>query len=74
MLQNFLFKSLLKSKLKDVPAEQQEKIFSAIEKNPDLFTTIAKKIEEKVKSGQSQQEAAMSVMMEHQTEIGEMMK
>lgn len=74
MFGNFLMKSLIKSKLKDVPPEMQDKIINAIEKNPDFFTTIAKKVEERVKNGESQQSAMMTVMREHQSELQKMMQ
>jgi hypothetical protein len=40
-LKTFLMKKMLKSKLGDMPEDQQNKIFGAIEKNPDLFKKIA---------------------------------
>ena len=40
-LKNLLMKKMLQSKMKDVPAEQQEKIFAMIEKNPDFFQKVA---------------------------------
>ncbi len=74
MLQNFLFRSLLKSKLKSLPQVEQDKILDLVQKNPDFFGTIAKKIEERVKRGEGQESAALAVMQEHQAEIQQMMK
>ena len=42
--QNFLMKQMLKRQMKGVPEEEQEKIFSMIEKNPEFFTQIAEEI------------------------------
>lgn len=66
---NFLMKQLIKSKMKDVPADQQEMIMAMLEKNPELFTKIAGEIQAKVKSGKDQMAAAMEVMQAHQAEL-----
>lgn len=71
---NFLMKKLLKSKMKDVPEEHQEKIFALIEKNPALFQKIATEAQEKIKSGMNQQDAMMSVMKAHESELKDIWK
>lgn len=73
MFQNFLLKQMLKRQMKDVPAEQQEQIFTMIEKNPDFFMKIATEAQEKMKGGMSQQDAMMSVMKNHQDELKKVM-
>lgn len=67
-------KKMLKSQLKGMPEDQQEKIIQAVEKNPKLFSDIAAEIQEKMKSGMDQQSATMQVMMAHQKELQELMK
>ena len=42
---------------------------SMMEKNPELFTTIAKEIEEKTKSGMSQEQASLLVMKKYEAEL-----
>jgi hypothetical protein len=74
MFKNFLMRKMMEAKMKDVPKDQQEKIFSAIEKNPDLFADIAKKVEEKMKQGKEQMAATMEVMKEHQDELKKMLQ
>lgn len=69
-----LMKRLLKSKMKDVPEEQQEMILSAIEKNPDFFQTIGLEIQAKMKEGKDQMTATMEVMQSHQEELQGFMK
>lgn len=69
MFQNFLVKQMLKRQMKGVPPEEQEKIFTMIEKNPDFFMKIAEETQEKVKGGMSQQDAMMMVMKNHQEEL-----
>jgi len=74
MFKNFLMKQLMKSKMKDVPEEQQEKMFAAIEKNPELFAKMGEKIQEKMKGGKDQMTAAMEVAQEFQKELAEALK
>ena len=71
---NFILKAMLKKQLKNMPSDQQEKILTAFEKDPQLFQNIAKEIQEKVKAGKDQQSAAMEVMMSHKQELSELMK
>ena len=59
---NFLTKSLIKRQLKDVPPDQLEKIFEIIDKNPDFFMKLAGNVQEKMKSGMSQEEAVKALM------------
>ena len=69
MFQNFLLKTMLKKQLKNVPQDQQDKIFAMIEKNPDFFMKIAQEAQEKIKGGMAQQDAMMAVMQTHQEEL-----
>lgn len=69
MFQNFLLKQMLKKQMKDVPQEEQDKIFAMIEKNPDFFMKIAQEAQEKIKGGMSQQDAMMAVMQVHGEEL-----
>ncbi len=74
MIKNFLMRKLLESKMKDVPAEQREKIMKLIEEKPELFQTIAIKAQEKMKQGKSQMDAMMEVVKEHEAELKDAMK
>lgn len=69
MFQNFLLKTMLKKQMKNVPQDQQDKIFAMIEKNPDFFMKIAQEAQEKIKGGMPQQDAMMTVMQTHQDEL-----
>lgn len=69
MLKNLLLKKLLASKMKDVPKEQQDKLFNALEKNPQLFQNIAVEVQKKMKEGKDQMAATMEVMQKYQTEL-----
>ena len=69
-----MVKQMVKSQMKGIPLEQQDKIISAIEKNPQFFEDVAKKIEQKMKEGRDQTSAAMEVMRENQDELRKMMQ
>ena len=60
MFKNFLLKKMLRTQ--GVPEAQIEMFIGMIEKNPELFKTIASEIQEKVKSGMDQTTAGMEVM------------
>jgi len=66
---NIILKTALKSQLKGLPQDQQDKIIAAIEKNPQFFEDIAKKIEQKQKEGKDKTSATMEVMRENQNEL-----
>jgi GTP cyclohydrolase FolE2 len=71
---NLMVKQMIKSQMKGVPQEQQDKIIEAIEKNPQFFEDVAKKIQQKMKEGKDQTSAAMEVMRENQDELRKMMQ
>mgnify|MGYP000920146423 CR=1 FL=1 len=71
---NLAMKQMLKSQMKGVPEAQQEKILDAIEKNPQFFEDIAKKVQQKVSEGKDQMSATMEVMRENQDELRKMMQ
>lgn len=64
---NFFMKAMLRKQLKDVPPAELDKVMEMIEKNPDFFQKLAGSIQEKMKSGMTQ-EAAMKSIMESQGE------
>ncbi len=74
MFQNFMLKQMLKSKMKGVPPQEQERILGMVEKNPDFFKMIGEEVEKRKKSGQSELEATMEVMRLHQADFQKLMK
>jgi predicted Holliday junction resolvase-like endonuclease len=69
MLQNMLMKKMLKSQLKDVPEEQQEQLFRALEKNPEFFQNLAEEIKKRIDAGEDKMQATMAVMQGKQDEL-----
>ena len=67
MFGNFILKKMLR--MKGVPEEQIDMFVGMMEKNPELFKTIAQEIEEKTKSGMSQEQASMLVMKKYEAEL-----
>ncbi len=62
-------KQMLKRQMKDVPADQREKLIELVTKNPELFQKIAQEAQQKIASGMDQMKAMMSVMQDHQEEL-----
>lgn len=73
MLQNFMLKQMLKSKMKGLPEAEQERMLGMIEKNPDFFKMIGEEVQAKMKGGKSEMEATMEVMRKHQADFQKLM-
>ena len=67
MFQNFLLRKMLRTQ--GVPEAQIEMFIKMMEKNPELFKTIAMEVQEKVKGGMSQTDASMQVMEKYKEEL-----
>ncbi|OGI65499.1 hypothetical protein A3A95_03160 [Candidatus Nomurabacteria bacterium RIFCSPLOWO2_01_FULL_39_18] len=67
MFQNFLLRKMLR--LKGVPEAQIEMFVRMMEKNPELFKTIAEEVEQKVKGGMDQNSAGIEVMKKYEQEL-----
>lgn len=52
-----------------VPEAQIDIFVKMMEKNPELFKTIAEEIQQKVKSGMDQNTAGMEVMKKYEGEL-----
>ncbi len=68
-IKNFLMRKMLKSKMKDVPEAEQQKMIAIIEKNPELFQKIGLEVQQKMKEGKDQMSATMEVMQKYQDEL-----
>lgn len=69
MFKEFLLKKMLQHKLKNVPQEERERLLRMFETNPELFEKIAKEIQQKVKEGKDQMNAAVEVMSKYKSEL-----
>jgi hypothetical protein len=67
MFQNFLLKKMLRTQ--GVPEAQIDIFINMMEKNPELFKTIAQEVQEKIKSGMSQTDASIQVMKKYESEL-----
>ena len=70
---DFITKQLVKKQLKGVPEDQQKKIMTLIEKDPEFFKVIGEKIQEEIKKGKGQMEATMIVMKEHREKLAKLL-
>ena len=68
-LKSMLLKKMLKSKMKDVPEAEVDKILEVVEKNPEVFQKIGQEVQAKMKEGEDQMTATMEVMQAHKDEL-----
>jgi len=73
MFKNFFIKKMLESQLKNVSAEQKEKIMKAISNNPEFFAKLAEDVKKEMDSGKNQMSAVMAVLPKYQDELKKMM-
>lgn len=69
MIKEFLLKQAVKHGTKNLPKDQAELLQAAVEKNPELFSKIAKEIEVLKKAGKPEMYAALDVMKKYQKEL-----
>jgi hypothetical protein len=67
MFKNFLLKKMLRTQ--GVPEAQIDMVITMMEKNPELFKTIAEEIQAKIKVGMDQNSASMEVMQKYESEL-----
>jgi hypothetical protein len=71
---NFFTKMLIKKQLKGkVPEAEMDKMLEMIEQNPDFFKQMASTIEQKMKQGMSQEDAARAVMAQDGEQLKRML-
>ena len=74
MIKDFLLKQVVERQLKGLPENEIDRIVDIVGKNPEIFKKIGDEIKAKVKSGRSEQAAALEVMRAHQAELQKIMK
>lgn len=74
MFKEFLLKQMIKRQLKGLPESEIDRIVGIVSKNPEIFKKIGDEIQTKVKSGRSEQAAAMEVMRAHQAELQKILR
>ena len=72
-VKDFFMKKMLEKQLKDLPADQREKMIAVISENPEFFQKIAEEIKTAQKEGKDQMAATMEVMRKHQGELQKIM-
>lgn len=69
-IKNFFLRKMLSAQMKGVPQADQEKVFTMLEKNPEIFEKIAKEVGEEVKrSGVDQMTATMKVVKKYEADL-----
>jgi hypothetical protein len=72
-IKDFFMKKVLEKQLKDLPADQRDKLIEVISANPEFFQKIAEEVKQKQKEGKDQIAATMEVMRKHQGELQKLM-
>lgn len=67
MIKDFFVKAMLKRQ--GIPEEQIDMVLAIVNKNPELFQTIAAEVQAKVSGGMEQSKAMMEVMKLHEGEL-----
>lgn len=68
-IKSFFMRKLLASKMQGVPQAEQEKVFSMLEKNPQLFEKIGLEVQEEMKKGKDQMSATMEVVKKYEADL-----
>ena len=68
-IKTFFMRKLLASKMKGVPQAEQDKIFSMLEKDPQLFEKIGLEVQEEMKKGIDQMTATMNVVKKYEVQL-----
>lgn len=74
MIKEFFMKRMMQRQMAGIPEAEQQKIFAAIEKNPELFSRIGTSLKEKMSQGKDQMTAAREAASEFQHELAHIMK
>lgn len=67
MFKNFIIKKMLKKQ--GLPDAQIDMFLKMMEKDPDLFTKIAKEMEEGIKQGEDRMAVGMRVMKKYENDL-----
>jgi hypothetical protein len=72
-IKSFFLRKMLESKMKGVSKEDQDKIFTMLEKNPQFFQKIGGEVETEMKKGKDQMAATMEVLKRYETDLKNLM-
>lgn len=72
-IKDFLTEKLIRSKMKNLPKNQQDMFIKLIKENPKLFKKIGDEVKVLTKNGTSEMTATMQVMRKYQAEIQKLM-
>ncbi|QQR82440.1 hypothetical protein IPJ70_04160 [Candidatus Campbellbacteria bacterium] len=73
-ISGLLLQKLARKQLEGLPPEQRDVFMRMLEKNPQLFVTIAQEVQVKMTSGMEQMAAAQTVFASHETELRALMQ
>lgn len=68
-IKDFLLKKMLATKMKGLPQEEQDKVLSMLQKNPELFQKIASEVQVEMSKGKDQMSATTEVVKRYESEL-----
>lgn len=68
-MKNFIMKKMLARQMKNAPEAQKEKLMRMFEKDPELFSKIAKEVKEETKKGGNERYAMMRVASRYKKDL-----
>lgn len=72
-MKNMALRAMMAKQLKGMPKDMQDKVLSAVEKNPDFFKKMADEIKERTDKGEDKMMASQAVAMKYQQELMQIM-
>lgn len=66
---NYFMKKMAEKQMANLPEDQRAKIIGILEKNPQLFITVAQEAQAKMKEGKDQMTALREVALAHEKEL-----
>jgi len=69
MFKELMFRKMLEKELSALPLEKRERVIEAMTKNPEFFSKIGERIQEKTAQGMDKMQAAQEVALENKEEL-----
>ena len=70
---NFFTRALIKRQMKGMPEAEVDKVLTLVEKHPEFFKKMVEAIQQKMKTGISQEDAAKEFAQENAKELKELL-
>lgn len=69
MFKEMMFRKMLEKELSALPPQQRQRVIEAMTQNPEFFSKIGERIQEKTAQGMDKMQAAQEVALENKAEL-----